>query len=212
MRDHYDAGKRQADGKHHHEHADDLGDGGDELRHGLVEALTQCIDIVGDAREHVTLAVAVEVAHGDDGDLLGDLLAHAVADLLRDARHEPALDKVACRASEVEAQQEQQRLADPVEIDRAGALDLGDQALEELGGYLAQDLGANDVEDDRRHGEGGGKEHGDLVATNVAQKLEHSALEVFGLLDHAAWSAPAHGACGPSLALGHFGLAHIVCH
>ena len=156
--------------------------------------------------------MAVEVAHGDDGDLLGDLLAHAIADLLRDACHEPALDEVACGASEVETQQEQQCLADPVKIDRTGALDLGDKALKELSGHLAQDLGAHDVEDDRGHGEGGGKENGYFVATHIAQELEHGALEILGLFDHAAGSAPAHGACLPCLALGRLGFAHLVGH
>ena len=76
----------------------------DELRHALVERLAQRIDVVGDAAEHVALAVAVEVAHRNDGDLGGDFLAHAVANLLRDAGHEPALDEAANRACQIQAE------------------------------------------------------------------------------------------------------------
>ncbi len=207
QREHGDARERQADGQHHDEHTHDLGDRGDELRDGLVEALAQGVDVVRDAGEHVALAVAVEVAHGNDRDLLGDLLAHAIADLLGDARHEPALDEVARRAREVETQQEQQRLADPVEVDRTRAAHLGDEALVELRGDLAQDLGSHDVEDDGAHGERDAKEHGHLVLADVAKQLSQRALEVLGLLGGAA----AHTSHGPTLTPGRRdGL--LVCH
>ena len=206
--DHDDAGERQADGEHHHEHAHDLRDRGDELRHGLVEALAEGVDVVGDAREHVALAVAVEVAHRHNSDLLGDLLAHAIADLLGDARHEPTLYEVACGARQVEAEQEQQGLADPVEVDGARACDLGDEAFVELGRDLAQDLRPDDVEDDRAHGEGHGKEDRDLVLAHVAEQLQHGALEVLGLLDDAA--GPVAAACRATLRLD--GFAHLVSH
>ena len=41
----------------------------------------------------VTPAVAVEVAHGHDGDFVRDFLAHAVADLLADGAHDIMLNK-----------------------------------------------------------------------------------------------------------------------
>ena len=197
QREHGDARERQADGQHHDEHAHDLGDRGDELRDGLVEALSERVDVVRDAGEHVSLAVTVEVAHGDDRDLLGNLLAHAVADLLRDARHEPALDEVARGAREVQSEQEQKRLADPAEVDRAGAAHLGDESLVELRRDLAENLGAHDVEDDGAHGKRDAEEDGDLVLADVAKQLQHRALEVLGLLGGAA----AHAAHGPALAL-----------
>ena len=101
QRKHGDAGKRQADRKHHDEDADNLRHRCDELRHALVERLAERIDVVGDAAEHVALAVSVKVAHRNDSDLGGDLLAHAVANLLRDAGHEPALDQAADRACQI---------------------------------------------------------------------------------------------------------------
>ena len=143
---------------------------------------------------------------------MGDLLAHAVADLLRDAGHEPALHEVARGACQVEAEQEQQGLADPVKVHGSGAAHLGDKPLVELGSNLAQHLGAHDVEDDRADGKGNAEEHGHLVLAHVAQQLQHGALEVLGLLDgaSAAEAAAAHGA---ALALlGHDGLGVLVCH
>ena len=214
QRDDDDAGERQADGEHHHEHAHNLRDGGDELGHRLVEALAQRVDVVGDAAEHVALAVAVEVAHRHDGDLVRDLLAHAVADLLRDAGHEPALHEVAGRACQVEAQKQQQRAADPVKVDRSRARDLGHEALVEFGGDLAQDLGSHDVEEHGAHGESDGEEHRDLVLAHIAQELAHGALEVLGLLNDAsgAVAAASHGAGTAGATLGRVGPAHIVCH
>ncbi len=209
-RHHDDSRERQADREHHHEDTDDLGERGDELRHGLVQALAEGVYVVRDAGEHVALAVAVEVAHRHDGDLLGDLLAHAVADLLRDTRHEPTLDKVAGGTREVEAEQEQERLADPVEVDRTGALDLGDEALVELGRHLAEDLRAHDVEDDRAHRERDGEEHGDLVPADVPEQLADGAREVLGLLAATHGPATAHR---PALAPGgSLGLVRLACH
>lgn len=154
---------RQADRKHHDEHADNLRHRRDELRHALVERLTQRIDVVGDAAEHIALAVTVEVAHRHDGNLGCDLLAHAVADLLRDTGHEPALDQTAGRACQIQAEQKAERLGDPVKVDIAGAVDLGNQALKQLSRNLAEHLGPHNVKDDRAHGKGDGGKHGNLV-------------------------------------------------
>ena len=210
QRDHDDAGERQTDGEHHHEHAHDLRDRGDELRHGLVEALAERVDVVGDAAEHVALAVTVEVAHRHDGDLGGDLLAHAVADLLRDAGHEPALDQAAGRACQVQAEQKAECLGDPIKVDIAGAVDLGNQALEQLGCNLAEHLGPHNVKDDRAHGKGDGGKHGNLVLADIAEQLPHGALEVLGLF---AAAHAAHAAHGPTLTggLGNLSLG-LVCH
>ena len=192
QREHGDAGERQADGEHHHEHADDLRDGGDELRDGLVERLAERVHVVGDAAEHVTLAVAVEVAHGDDRDLLGDLLAHAVADLLRDAGHEPALDEVARRAGQVQAEKPQQRHPDPLEVHRSRALDRGNEPLVELGGHRAQYARPHDVEDHRAHGKHAGENDGDLVAPHVPQEPDDGPLEVLCALRGAPASHRGH--------------------
>ena len=167
QREHGDARERQADREHHDEDADDLRHRGDELRDRLVERLAQGVDVVGDAAEHVALAVAVEVAHGDDGDLLGDLGAHPVADLLRDPGHEPALDEVARGARQVEAKKSQQGHSYPGEVDRARALDRGDEPLVELGRDGAEHLGPHDVEHHRADGEQDAEKNRHLVLPDV---------------------------------------------
>ena len=210
QREHGDAGERQADRQHHDEHADNLRHRRDELGHALVERLAQRIDVVGDAAEHVALAVAVEVAHWNDSDLGGDLLAHAIADLLRDAGHEPALDQAADRACQIQAEQKAERLGDPVKVDVAGAVDLGNQAFEQFGGNLAEHLGPHNVKDDRAHGKGDGGKHGNLVLADIAEQLPHGALKVLGLF---ATAHATHAAHGTTLAggLGNLSLG-LVCH
>ena len=210
QREHGDAGKRQADRKHHDEHADNLRHRRDELRHALVERLTQRIDVVGDAAEYVALAVAVEVTHWNDSDLGGDLLAHAIADLLRDTGHEPALDQAADRARQIQTEQKAERLGDPVKVNVAGAVDLGDQAFEQFGGNLAEHLGSHNIKDDRAHGKGDGGKHGNLVLADIPEQLPHGALKVLGLF---ATAHATHAAHGTTLAggLGNLSLG-LVCH
>ena len=210
QREHGDAGERQADRQHHDEDADNLRDGRNKLRHALVERLAERIDVVGDAAEHVALAVAVEVAHRHDGNLGGNLLAHAVADLLRDTGHEPALDQAAGRARQIQAEQKAERLGDPVKVDIAGAVDLGNQALEQLGRNLTEHLGPHNVKDDRAHGKGDGGKHGNLVLADIAEQLPHGALKVPGLFAATHATHAAHGTTLTS-GLGNLSLG-LVCH
>ena len=210
QREHGDAGKRQADRKHHDEHADNLRHRRDELRHALVERLAERIDVVGDAAEHVALAVSVKVAHRNDSNLGGDLLAHAVANLLRDAGHEPALDQAADRACQIQAEQKAERLGDPGKVNVAGTVDLGDQAFEQLGRNLAEHLGPHNVKDDRAHGKGDGGKHGNLVLADIAEQLPHGALKVLGLFAAAHATHATHGATLTG-GLGNLSLG-LVCH
>ena len=154
--------------------------------------------------------MAVEVAHWNDSDLGGDLLAHAIADLLRDAGHEPALDEAANRACQIQVEQKAERLGDPVKVDVAGAVDLGNQAFEQFGGNLAEHLGPHNVKDDRAHGKGDGSKHGNLVLADIAEQLPHGALKVLGLF---ATTHATHAAHGTTLAggLGNLSLG-LVCH
>ena len=154
--------------------------------------------------------MAVEVTHRHDGDLGGDLLAHAVANLLRDAGHEPALDEAADRARQIQAEQKAERLGDPGKVDIAGAVDLGNQALEQLGRNLTEHLGSHNIKDDRAHGKGDGGKHGNLVLADIAEQLPHGALKVLGLF---AATHAAHAAHGATLAggLGNLSLG-LVCH
>ena len=74
-----------------------------------------------------------------------------------------------------------ERLGDPVKVNVAGAVDLGDQAFEQLGRNLAEHLGSHNVKDDRAHGKGDGGKHGNLVLADIAEQLPHGALKVLGL-------------------------------
>ena len=154
--------------------------------------------------------MTVEVAHRHDGDLGGDLLAHAITNLLRDAGHEPALDEAANRACQIQAEQKAERLGDPGKVDIAGTVDLGDQALEQFGRNLAEHLGSHNVKDDRAHGKGDGGKHGNLVLADIAEQLPHGALKVLGLF---ATAHATHAAYGTTLAggLGNLSLG-LVCH
>ncbi len=87
------ARERKRDRDHHHRDAHDLRDGGHQLDEALVKRLAQRVHVVCHAREHVALrhGAAVEVRERHARDLLRNLPAHAVHDLLRHAGHDPAL-------------------------------------------------------------------------------------------------------------------------
>ena len=128
-------------------------------------------------------------------DLLGDILAEAVGDLHRDAGHDPALDVAEQGGEQVQAEHDQDDVADVAEVDRAGAGDLGHHAFEQLGGGLAQDLGADDGED----GGGDGEEHHDQDRQLGRSRrywisLRHGAFEVARLFafHHGHRAAAAH--------------------
>ena len=79
------AGQGNGYRKHHHGDTDELRHGGDELRHALVERLSERVDVVGDAAEHVTHRVGLKVSKRHAVDLLNDLTTHAVAHTLCNA-------------------------------------------------------------------------------------------------------------------------------
>ena len=78
--------------------------------------------------------------------VFADLVAEVVADLLRQAGHEPALNEAERRGQQVHAQQEQQHLADVGKVDAAHAAQLGDPAGGQRRGGLGQDLWPCNVE------------------------------------------------------------------
>ena len=96
---------------------------------------------------------------------------------------------------QVHAQEEEENLGDAAEVDAAGAADLGHQAVEELGGGVAQDLGPEDIEHGGARREEQHKAQSDLIAAHVGEQLADGALEVLGLLagPHAAVAHTAHG-------------------
>src|SRR5450759_973582 len=54
-------GHLPTDGEHHHEHTDDHGHGGNDLRQALVKRLADRVHIIGDARKYLAVAGAVKV-------------------------------------------------------------------------------------------------------------------------------------------------------
>ena len=90
-------------------HADDGGRRGDELRHALVEALAERVHVVGDAREHVAHASALEVAHAACG--RSSRRCRGAADSSSAATivaHDPALHERAGRRQQVQPERERQ--------------------------------------------------------------------------------------------------------
>ena len=195
------------DGQHHNKHANHGSGARDELRHALVQALPQRIDIVGDARKHVAGARALKIAHGKAIDFLGDLAAQAIARALRDRGHHPALYERARGAHAIQRQRGEQNGANCVEIDATGAADFGDDAVEQLGGRLRKHLRAHDIEGGRRHGEHDGRNESYFELPHEAHEFANGALEVLCLFSghhatHGATSAAAARRC--RLQLCHF--------
>ena len=136
----------RADGQHHDEHADHRRNAGDQLGHALVQALAQRIHVVCNAGQHLADGALFKVGQRQAVDLFADLVAEVVADLLRQAGHEPALNEAERRGQQVHAQQEQQHLADVGKVDAAHAAQLGDPAGGQRRGGLGQDLRPCNVE------------------------------------------------------------------
>ena len=120
-----DEGHQRGDGKHHHQHADESGHRGNEGSHRLVQALSQGIHIVGDTGEDLAHGTGLKILHGHAVDFLRDITPQAVAGLLGDPAHDPALEQREARADQVEDDEHQQNLPDLAKVDTAASLDLG---------------------------------------------------------------------------------------
>ena len=177
-----DQGHAGTDGKHHHQHTDHGGHAGDQLGDALVQALTQRVHIVGDAGEHLAHGALFKVRQRQAVDLFTDLATEVVADLLRKAGHQPALNKAEGAAQQVHPQQKQQNAADIHKIDAAGATQPGDPAGGKGGGGLCQHLGACNVEDGRKNCKQHGCRKGQLVVAHSADELPQRAFKVLGAL------------------------------
>jgi len=133
----------------------------------------------------------LEVPERHPIDLGRYVVAHAEADLLRDAGHEPALHEREHRAGHIEREHREQDGRDTLEVDAARARDPGHEAVGERRGGLAEDLGA----EHREHGRGDGQHddhaHRDAVAAHVGEQSAQRPLEILGLL------AGHHAAHGP---------------
>ena len=177
-----DQGHFGADGQHHDQHADHGGNAGDELGHALVQALAQGVHIVGDAGEHLADRPLFKVGQRQAVDLLADLAAEIIADLLGKAGHQPALNEAECRGAEVHGQQGEQDLADVGKVDAADPPQLGDPAGGKGRGGLGQNFGACDIEDGGKDGKDHHNDEGELILAQCAEELPQSALEILGAL------------------------------
>ena len=192
--DNGDQGHQGADGQHHKEDPHQHGRRGDELGNALIEALAHGVHVVGDTGEDLAHGTGLKVFHGHPVDLFRDIPPHPVADLLGNPGHDPTLEKGEGGADQIQAQQQEQDAADLVKVNAAGALDLGHQAVEQLGGGVAQDLGPQHREEGPRHGKEHHHPHSGLVFPNIGQQAEDCPPEIPGLL---AGHHPAAGAMGP---------------
>ena len=139
---------------------------------------------------------AVEVSQRHPVDLFGDVLAESIADIHGHARHDPTLNIGEHRRQQVQAKRHENDVADVAKVDGTRSGKLVHHALEQLGGGLTQNLGANDG----KHGGGGGENQHDEdrqpVRAQVLDQLRHRALEVarFGPFHQVAHWAVAHAA------------------
>ena len=92
---------QRRDSQHHDQNADHRCNRCDNLGNALVQALSEGVDIVGNAGEHFAIGTAFKVCHRHPVDFFGDVFSHPVADFLRDTAHNPALYKVEQRAEQV---------------------------------------------------------------------------------------------------------------
>ena len=176
------AGHDGIDGQHHDDDADDGGHRGDELGDRLVEALTQGINIVCEAREHFADRFGLKGLHRHAVNLLRDIPAQPIAQALGHAGHNPALNEGKQGAEQVQTEQQEQNGTDLSEIDASRALHLGNQAGKQFGSRLTQNLRADDVKQGTAHGEQQNADQGKLELSHVGQQTQRAALKVLGLL------------------------------
>ena len=102
----------------------------------MIQALTQRINIVGNARERIAHRILIEEPEWHPVDFLGDILAQLEAHALRHARHNPALHKRANRRERIKPERSKKNARDDFEINAARAIHFRNQAVEKLGRSL----------------------------------------------------------------------------
>jgi len=162
------------------------------LAEGLLEALRDVVDVVGDAAQQVAARLAVDVAEGEAVQLVLDLGAQTQHRSLHDPGQQERLQPLEGGRHDVDAERCEQHVAHVVEVDAAGAAELGHDALEQDVGGVAQHLGADDRQ---RHADDGEQEHGGHAGAfggEAAHQAAGGAREVLRLLGrHARHSAHA---------------------
>ena len=154
---------QRTDGQHHNQHADHGGDGSDQRRDALIQALSQRIHIVGDAGEYLAVGAGLKIVHGHTADFLGNLPAELIADLLRHPAHNPALYEGKDRAENIHAQEQQKNLSHLCKINPAQSLYLFRQARKQFVGCAAQNLGTQNIKYGASHRKHNHKDQTDAV-------------------------------------------------
>ena len=144
----------------------------------MVERLAERIDVIRHAAHHITRADPLEIGQGHAIDFLDDLAAQAIANALRDARHEPTLHQAEGGGGDVDAQNSGQDAADKRKIDTA---DLRGDAAEQLRSRLTEHARPHDIERNRAHRARNGDEQRQLIVRDIAHDLYNGALEIFSL-------------------------------
>ena len=116
--------QQRRDPDHHRDHRDDGEQRGEQLAQRLLQALRHVVDVVGDPAEQLTARLAVEVRQRQPVELVLDVAAQPVDGAVdRDGEH-PALDPLQQRGHEVEAEHEEQDLAQRREVDALAGHDV----------------------------------------------------------------------------------------
>ena len=179
----------RGDREHHHERADQRAHGCDQLCDALVQRLTQRIDVVGDAREHVAGLVGFKVSERHAVDLFADVAAHPVAHFLGNTAHDPALRKGKRRAERVKRHQTKEDRADPSKIDAALTGELFHETGKELRRGVAEDLRPDDGKNRGADGKDDHRDQTDAVCAHIANELSDGALKIFRLFNRSAGAA-----------------------
>ncbi len=116
-REERDRGKDRADRQHQDEHADDREERGDELGQALLEGLADVVDVIRHATQDVASRVAVEVLERQPTQFAIDVSAEPIDRPLGDAGHDVGLHPGEDRAQHVDADEQQEDLAERREVD-----------------------------------------------------------------------------------------------
>gem|GEM_PF-2878692 len=188
---HSDQSHQRRDTKHHYQYADHSRHGSDDLGDALVQALSQCVHVVGDAGQHFAVGTAFKICHWHAVDFFRNVFPHAVADFLCDTGHQPALHKAEQSTQQIQSQHKQQNLSDLGEINAASSLNLRQQSVGKFRGRLTQNVRSDHAE------HGGGNctqnyhDHCGMILLHICKQFANRAFKVLRLF-YRHLSASAH--------------------
>ena len=189
---------QRGDTQHHDQNADQRCHGCDNCGNALVQSLTQCVDIVGNAGEYFAIGAALKIFHRHAVDFLRDFLSEPIAYLLGNAGHNPALDEAEQGAHQIQAKGKQQNFSDFCKVNAACPPDFFHQSLRQCRCCFSENLRSRNVE----HGRTCGTEHNDknrnFILSDILCKLFDRFFQVLRLF--ARLHAAAHASHRSSFA------------